>query len=274
MILHFSRIAISCILIHMRLYDTHCHLQDERLEPDIAGVMDRAAAAGVERFRCCGSAESDWPAVAHLAIRFPVIRTAYGLHPWYLSSRTPGWDALLHARLLAEPSAIVGEIGLDHAIDSPGRKEQEAVLQAQLTIAADLNRPVSLHCRRAWGSMFAILRGLARLPPALIFHAFSGDAGIVSPLADLGGWFSFSGSLTREGNRRGHAAAVIVPSDRLLLESDSPDLAPRQVPPGEPNEPAYLPHTLAELAFCRNMAVDELASLTWQNACRAFGETP
>jgi TatD DNase family protein len=258
----------------MRLYDTHCHLQDERLEPDIAGVMARAAAAGVARFRCCGSAEPDWPDVAHLAIRFPVIRPAYGLHPWYLDSRTPGWEELLQARLVAEPSAIVGEIGLDHAIDSPGRAEQEQVLHAQLAIAAELRRPVSLHCRRAWGAMFNVLHSLPRLPPALIFHAYSGDAGIIPPLTALGGCFSFCGSIPREGNRRGRAAAAAAPPDRLLLESDSPDLAPRQVPPGIPNEPAFLLHTLEDLAACRKLSVEETAALTWQNACRIFGENP
>jgi TatD DNase family protein len=258
----------------MRLYDTHCHLQDERLAPDIGGVMERAATAGVHRFRCCGSAEDDWAAVAHLAITYPAIRPAYGLHPWYLEARTPGWQTLLHARLVAEPAAILGEIGLDHAIDSPGRDEQEAVFREQMTLAAELQRPVSLHCRRAWGRLFAILRSLPRLPPALIFHAYSGDAGLVQPLTELGGWFSFCGSLTREGNRRGRAAALLVPADRLLVESDSPDLAPRQVPPGTPNEPAYLRHTLDELAACRNLKVDELAEITWQNACRAFGEAP
>ena len=258
----------------MRLYDTHCHLQDERLAPDIDGVLSRAAAAGVARFRCCGSAESDWPAVADLAARHPAIRPAYGLHPWYVASRTADWEDLLRARLAAEPLAIVGEIGLDHAIEPPNRDEQEAVFHAQLVVAADMNRPVSLHCRRAWGAMMTVLRSLARLPPALIFHAYSGDAGLIEPLAAYNAWFSFCGSLTREGNRRGRAAAALVPADRLLLESDSPDLAPRQVPPGAPNEPAYLPHTLADLAACRNLSPEAAASLTWENACRVFGETP
>ncbi len=258
----------------MRLYDTHCHLQDERLEPDLAGVMARAEAAGVCRFRCCATTEADWPAVAHLAIHFPTIRPAYGLHPWHLATRTPEWKTLLHARLVAEPLAMVGEIGLDHAIDSPGRDEQEEVLRDQLTLAAELRRPVSLHCRRAWGHLFTILRSLSRLPPALLFHAYSGDASIIRPLAELGGWFSFCGSLTREGNRRGRAAAALVPADRLLLETDAPDLAPRQAPPSTPNEPAYLPHTLADLAACRNQTIEETAELTWQNACRVFGEEP
>jgi TatD DNase family protein len=254
----------------MQLYDTHCHLQDERLAPDLESVMQRAATCGVLRLRCCACEEADWPTVAHLAIRYPAVRPAYGLHPWYLDRRTPGWEALLRARLNAEPSAIVGEIGLDHAIDSPDHPLQAEILKTQLRVAADLGRPVSLHCRKAWGSLLALLRSLPRLPPALIFHAYSGDAELIPLLVDLNGWFSFCGSLTREGNRRGRASATRVPDDRVLLESDAPDLSPRQAPADRPNEPAHLVHTLAELALCRNQPVERVAELTWQNACRVF----
>lgn len=257
----------------MRLYDTHCHLQDERLAPDLDGVLARAEGAGVLRMRCCASEEENWPAVAHLAIRSPAVRPAYGLHPWYLDRRTPGWESLLQARLAAEPAAMVGEAGLDHAIDTPGRAVQEEVLRLQLRLAAELNRPVSLHCRKAWGSMLALLKSLPRLPPALVFHAYSGDADLIPLLIRLNGWFSFCGSLTRLENRRGRASAARVPDDRLLLESDAPDLAPRQIPAETPNEPAHLLHTLAELALCRKQSVETVADLTWQNACRAFGET-
>jgi TatD DNase family protein len=256
----------------MRLYDTHCHLQDARLAPDIDPVMRRAGEAGVCRMLCCASEEADWPAVSRLSLRFPCIRPAYGLHPWYLDRRPAGWEALLRNRLLAEPESVIGEIGLDHALDAPDRALQKDILCSHLRIAAELDRPVSLHCRKAWGALLALLKTLPRLPPALIFHAFSGDAELIPELARLNGWFSFGGSLTREGNRRGRAAASQVPADRLLLESDAPDLAPRQAPPLRPNEPAYLVHTLAELALCRWQSLETLAELTWQNSCRAFKE--
>ncbi len=255
----------------MRLFDTHCHLQDERLAPDSDAILRRASDAGVARFCCCASAESDWPDVAHLSIRHAAILPAYGLHPWYVDRRTPGWEALLHARLVSEPGAIVGEIGLDHAIDSPGRAEQESVFLAQLRIAAELNRPVSLHVRKAWGAALSCLRHLARRPPVLVFHAYSGGAALLPEILPLGGYVSFCGSLTREGNRRGIAAAAATPADRILLESDAPDLAPRQAPAGQPNEPAFIRHTLEALAGIRGISVAAAADLTWQNACRAFG---
>lgn len=261
--------------VPMRLYDTHCHLQDERLAPILADALSRMDVVGVKRLLCCGGLEADWPAVGKLAMLHPSrIRPAYGLHPWYLEDRTPGWQDLLRARLFAEPNAILGEIGLDHAIASPSRTTQEDCLRDQLILAAELDRPVSIHCRRAWGSMTALLRSLVKLPPALIFHSFSGDAELIPVLLRYNGYFSFSGSLTREGNRRGKKAAASAPADRILLESDAPDLTPRQAPDQAPNEPANMLYTLAALALCRGITPEDAAELTWQNACMALGETP
>lgn len=256
----------------MRLYDTHCHLQDERLAPELDSVIRRAEAVGVLRLRCCGTVEADWQAVGRLAVRFPAVRPAYGLHPWFVAGRTPAWENLLRARLLAEPNSIVGEIGLDHAIEPANRTDQETVFLQHLQLAAELNRAVTIHCRRAWGAMLNLLRALDPLPPALVFHSFSGDAELIPLLVKLNGYFSFSGSLTRQGNRRGHASAQLVPADRLLLESDCPDLSPRQIEADKPNEPAFMLHTLAELAAVRGLAAEEAAALTWSNACRIFGE--
>lgn len=256
----------------MRLYDTHCHLQDARLTRILDGVLSRAGIADVRRMLCCGTLETDWPAVAKLAFLHSNIRPAYGLHPWYLEDRTPGWESLLRARLFAEPKALLGEIGLDYAIKSPSRALQADCFVAQLKLAADLDRPVSIHCRKAWGGMPALLRSLAKLPPALIFHSYSGDAELIPVLLRYNSYFSFSGSLTREGNRRGKAAAIAAPADRILLESDAPDLPPRQTPDG-PNEPAHMLYTLADLALCRGLSPEETAELTWQNACKALGET-
>lgn len=100
----------------MRLFDAHCHLQDERLVTRAAAVFEAAGREGVAGFCCCGTEEGDWGAVADLAAAHPGIVPAYGLHPWYISPRSPDWSAALAARLAANPRAAVGEIGLDHAI--------------------------------------------------------------------------------------------------------------------------------------------------------------
>ena len=132
----------------MRLFDAHCHLQDSRLEPDIAAVMQRAAAAGVQGLLCCGAAENDWDDVARLSDLYPQIIPAFGLHPLYLEGRTDGWLAALAERV-RRPGSTVGEIGLDNEEKSRNMAEQEAVFMAQMELARDTGRPVAVHCRRA-----------------------------------------------------------------------------------------------------------------------------
>ena len=137
-------------------YDTHCHLQDERLRPFLPQVMERAEQAGVARMLCCGSAESDWAGVAELAGRYPSVRPAFGLHPWYVAEATPDWVGSLRWRLQAWPTAVVGEIGLDHAVDPATYPAQEEAFLAQIRLAATLHRPVSVHCRRAYGRLINV----------------------------------------------------------------------------------------------------------------------
>lgn len=262
----------------MHLFDAHCHLQDERLAPHLEGVLARARAAGVERMLCCGSSEEDWPQVAALAADYETVAPAFGLHPWYAKSRTAGWMNTLRAHIAAGSRAI-GEIGLDHALKDRDDADQESVFLDQLALARELALPVSIHCRQAWGRMLELLADFGPHEPGLVFHAFSGAVDLVPELVRLGGRFSFCGTLTYSGNARAHKAAAAVPSDRLLAETDAPDLPPPNpaVPPvavvdGKAvNEPANLPCVIRKLAELRDSACDAIAALTFGNAATLFG---
>jgi len=264
----------------MPLFDAHCHLQDPKLMEQLPGVAERARSAGVGGFACCATEEADWPAVARLAAEQPEIVPAFGIHPWYMGACAPGWQDRLRERLAAVPSAGVGEIGLDHAIRERNDELQMRVFFEQLNVAVELERPVSLHCRQAWGAMLDTLTRIGRSLPGFVVHSYSGAVDHVEPLAGLGARFSFSGTITRSRNHRGHAAARAVPLDRLLIETDSPDLMPvrgDRVPPAdgrdpdpEPNEPANLVYVCRRVAELRGMPVDELADITWRNARRLF----
>ena len=259
----------------MNLFDAHCHLQDERLAPNLDGAVQRATQAGVRRFLCCGSSEHDWPLVATLARKYHGVIPAFGLHPWYVRDRSTEWLAhLTHA--LSDAPSVVGEIGLDHAIEPRNDEEQESVFAAQLHLARELNRPASIHCRRAWEQLLAVLKKSGALPRGFMIHSYSGAPEFVKPLADLGAFFSFSGSITRSGNKRGHRAAREVPADRLLIETDAPDLPPvihegDHISEPSVNEPANLRYVVSALAGVRGCSIDQIAELTWNNACRLFG---
>jgi len=256
----------------MQLFDAHCHLQDEKLAGDLAGVLARAAAAGVAGAMCCGSSESDWPTTLTVAEQFPCVQLSFGLHPWYVGARQPGWLDRLRALLVAQPRAGVGEIGLDHALENAELADQEQVFLDQFALSHDLQRPASLHCRRAFGRLLELLPRFPAHPVGFVIHSFSGATELIAPLARLGAYFSFSGSITRTDNRRGHAALRATPADRLLIETDAPDLSPvidGRVPEG-PNEPAHLVHVLRAAAELRGVPEAALARQLWTNAGQLF----
>lgn len=261
-------------------YDTHCHLQDERLRPHLPEVLERATRAGVSRMLCCGSAESDWPDVVELAERFASVHPAFGLHPWYAAEATPAWLETLRMLLETRPTAAVGEIGLDRALDPETFPAQEEAFLAQIHLAAVLHRPVSVHCRRAYGRLMELLDHHGWPPDGIVLHSYSGGKELVMPLVRRGAFFSFSGAVTHDRNIRGREAVAAVPEDRLLIETDAPDL-PAALPPeiavlrgadGRPfSEPAHLVHVAATIADLRGITPDAVATLTHANAAQVLG---
>ncbi len=220
-------------------------------------ALERASDAGVECLMSCGSSEEDWQQVADLSPSRPLMLRSFGLHPWYVKERSPKWKDNLVSFLRGQPSGI-GEIGLDHAVENRNDQEEEDVFVAQIEIARELKRPVSIHCRRAWERMLELLAAFGKHAPGIVIHSYSGSAESVKPLAELGVYFSFSGAITRETNERGRAALQVVPLDRLLIETDAPDLMPvlpadetRDLSLDHPvNEPAnlvFILHKVAEL---------------------------
>jgi len=156
----------------MRFFDSHCHLQDERVMARIEEVIVRARTTGVEHMLCCGTQEDDWAAVAELAKKYGEIIPAFGLHPWFAAKRGERWMEKLEQILVECPGAAVGELGLDHALEERNDAEQAEVFAAQLKLARKLKRPVSIHCRRAWGDMMKIIEQQCGLPQAERYTLF------------------------------------------------------------------------------------------------------
>jgi TatD DNase family protein len=265
------------------MFDAHTHIQDPRLAPCRAAALAAACRAGVSGLCCCATAPHDWDAVAALAHDHPFIIPAWGVHPWQASSLPEGWEDRLDALLHAHPAAAVGECGLDGIRAEPSPDIQREVLRRQLDRAASRSRPVVLHGACVWGALLAAVKPFAGRIPALVAHSFGGSRDILRDWLALGGFVSFSGTLCNPAATRVRAAAAATPVDRLLIETDSPDLFPlggvpspgladpaAAADPG-PNHPANLAVVLDALAAIRGVATDELAILTEANAHRAFG---
>ncbi|MBT8043015.1 MAG: TatD family hydrolase, partial [Pontiella sp.] len=203
------------------------------------------------------------------------------------------WLAALEKLLLQYPQAGVGEIGIAHAVEERDDADQEAVFLAQLEIAQRLDRPVSIHCRRAWGRLVELLDGFGELPRGMLIHCFGGSAETATELVARGGVISFSGSITRPNNKKAAAAIRAVPADRILIETDAPDILPHncraemvedlsaKAGRAEPvpalqnqlNEPANLKLVLQKAAELRGVDEGDLAALTFQNTEHFFRGT-
>jgi TatD DNase family protein len=253
-------------------FDTHCHLQDPRYGKDLEAVLARAGQNGITHMVCCGTRESDWPAVLELCRRHEGVLPMLGLHPWYAQDAQSGWLERLEAHV-QEGTVGIGECGLDFAIEHPDRALQEAVFRSQLRLARTYDRPLSIHCRRAWERL-ASLATEEGLPSAgAVVHAFSGSAEVARELQRLGFHLSFSCSLANPENTRGAKAVKAVAEDHLLFETDAPDIPPRHLQgfeAGALNEPANI-HLVAEAAArLRGSDLETIAALAYRNSHRIF----
>ena len=253
--------------------DSHNHLHDPRLG-DASPVITAMKAAGVGRCVVNATCEADWPAVEALALSHPdFILPAFGIHPWKAHTATEGWRERLEALLEKHPRATLGECGLDKWVSFPTLDIQLPIFHSQLALSRETGRPLTIHCLRAWGVLLESL--VAQPPPRFLMHSFGGSIETARQIIPLGAWFSFSGHFLHP--RKAAALDVFrqLPRDRILLETDAPDMLPpaeiiRHPLPEDLNHPANLPAIGGALASALGMPADELASLTHANASAFF----
>ena len=252
----------------MQLFDSHAHLQDGRFLTNHEALISRASDAGVSFIVCCGCCENDWERVSELATEYPQIIPAFGLHPLYVSARSDRWLLRLEEILSHYPAAAVGEIGIDHTLNFRNDAEQFAAFTDQLHLATRLKRPVSIHCRKAWLDLQSALKLVSGVPYGGVLHSYSGSPELVNELLKYGLSISFSGSVTNDRNRKARQSAGIVPLDKLLVETDSPDLLPHGR--NGVNEPSYLIDIISSISSVKGLDVEVIAQKTFNNGISIF----
>jgi TatD DNase family protein len=250
----------------MRLVDTHCHLQAAAFDEDREVVVERALHA-LEWFVVIGDTVAS--SRAAVAMTRSGVYAAVGIHPHHASDATP--QALEDLRALAGYPCVaaIGEIGLDYYYEHAPRDQQRAALRAQLELARQLSMPVVLHCRDAREDIKAILKDWRGEPAGGVMHCFSGDAQFAERCLEWGFHISFAGNCTFPKATALREAARVVPMDRLLVETDSPYLAPQPVR-GKRCEPAFVVHTAQLLAELKDLPLETFARQTTENAQRLF----
>jgi TatD DNase family protein len=249
------------------MIDTHCHLTDPRLRSQLDAVLARAAAAGV-RMITVSTELADARRCIELCRAQPEIRCTVGVHPHKAGEAELGELAELR-ELQADPSVVaLGEMGLDYHYDFSPRARQIDVFQTQLALAAELERPVVIHCREAVDDTLAVLREQPEVPA--VFHCFTGTADEANRVLEAGYMLGFTGVVTFRKSDELREAVRRTPPDRLLVETDAPYLSPEPFRRQKVNEPALVVHTAAEVARLKGLSVEELDRITTANAHRFF----
>ncbi len=260
-------------------FDAHNHLQDDRFAGRQEELLAACRHAGITRMVVNGACEEDWPQVLALARAHPEVLPSFGYHPWYIRERTDDWRARL-AQFLEQVPSGVGEIGLDRWKPDLPYEGQEEVFIAQLRLAAECNRPASIHCLKTWGRLLEILQSEPRPQCGFLLHSYGGPVEMVQSFAELGGYFSLPGYYAHARKERQRDTFRQIPLDRLLIETDAPDQGlppernrfPLEDQQRQPlNHPANLPAVYDFAAELRGLSREELASRVEENFLRLFG---
>ena len=258
----------------MRLFDAHCHLDLPELDAEREAMLARARAAGVERILVPGYHPAQWPILGPFRRARPGVDVSLGIHPWELDTLSDeelraALDELPRAALDAGAVAL-GEFGVDrnHTRDPARIARQVEAFRGQLRVARRLGLPIVLHVVDAHGLVLELLESERPLPGGMM-HSYSGSAELVPRYLALGLFVSFSGPVTWPRAKKTRRAALACPLERLLVETDAPDLPPEGT--SKPNEPAHLVLVARAIAELRGVPVEAVAEATFVNAETLFG---
>ena len=253
----------------LHVVDTHAHLDDPRFRKDVEAVLQRACEAGVREIVTIGTDWETCPAALRIAAAHENVHATVGIHPHDAATYDDALEEQLRAWASEGGVVGLGEIGLDYFKNYSPRHVQRAAFERQAALAVELGLPIVLHNRDATDDALAVLQPHAGRIRG-VAHCFGGDAEGAERFLGLGFHISFAGNVTYSSAENLREAALIVPDDRLLVETDCPYLSPRSVR-NKRNEPAHVVETLRFLANLRGVSAEALAAATTPNAHALFG---
>ena len=250
------------------MIDSHCHLTDPRLLEQLPAVLERAAAAGIDRIITVGTDIEDDIASINVCHGRANIRCAIGIHPNFCKDAKVE-DVQRLRDLQKDPSVLaLGEMGLDYHYDYAPRDWQRPIFEAQLQLARELDRPVVIHCREAVDDTLAILASFPGVQA--VFHCFTGTPEEARRILAAGYWLSFTGVITFPKNDEIRQVVRLTPLDRMMLETDAPYLSPAPMRKQKTNEPALIVHTAAMAGELKGLDREHIQDITTANALRFF----
>jgi TatD DNase family protein len=255
----------------MQLFDSHAHLDQPEFDDDRAEVVARAAQVGVANIVAIGISAETSAACVKLAAEYAGVHAAVGMQPNYLAEGKPGdWDRVV--AMLDEPGVVaIGETGLDRYWDFTPFELQQDYFDRHIRLSQERSLPFIVHMRDCDEDILVMLREAHQRGPLNgVMHSFTGSQAMADECLAMGLYISFAGMVTYKKSTDLRAIAATVPTDRILVETDSPYLSPEPVRKIKRNEPAHVRHTAAYLAEDRGVTLEEFAAQTTANAKRLF----
>ncbi|MFU8848013.1 MAG: TatD family hydrolase [Opitutales bacterium] len=261
--------------MNIKLFDAHVHLADAGLKDALPDILSTYETIGLAHAIVVGSAPQDWPNVFELSRRDDRLIPAVGLHPWEVNGAPADWKAQFLA-YLDRGVAVIGEIGLDQWIEGHEIERQLDAFTWQLSHAAARDLPTSIHCLKAHEPLLQTLRQVCLPKRGFKLHAYNGPVETMSPLLDLGAYFSFNAGQLKPNAKRIHELIQLVPDNRLLVETDAPNFQPpakhREFALADPElcHPGNLRAGYQAVAEVRGTSTEELCEIVAENFRRYF----
>lgn len=252
----------------MPLIDSHVHIDDERLAPDLPEVLARARSEGIIAHVVPGIHRDNWQRIKSLCAEHDELFPCYGLHPCFMAHHQPEHLHDLAYWLGRETPVAVGECGLDYSNADVDKAAQQRLFAGQLSLAREFRLPIVIHAHKAVEDVIRMVRSSGHYQG--LVHSFNGSLQQATRLIDLGYKLSFGGAVTYTRATRLQELIKALPLESIVLETDAPYQPPSQHT-GARNEPAYLSEVLHTVSQLKNSSPDELARVTTQNAIDLFG---
>ena len=246
------------------MIDSHCHLDHEPLSNEILSVIDRSKKIGIEKILTISTTFNSFEKILNIIEVDPIIFGTFGIHPHECNLNFADKKNIVNNVNKHKKIIGVGESGLDFYYNHSDKKKQIDSFKNHIEASIELNIPIIVHSRNAEKDTFEILNLYKKENPKILMHCYTGSSDFAKKLLDLNSYFSASGIITFKNSQELQNTFKIIPEEKLLIETDSPFLAPEPMR-GKKNEPSYIEYTAHKLAKIKNMAYDEVKNITTNN---------
>jgi len=246
------------------MIDSHCHLDHEPMFSDLKNVILRSKEIGIEKILTICTTKDSYKKIIEIVNFDPIIYGTYGIHPHETSKNKITKDEIISNVRNNNKIIAIGETGLDFYYNHSDKNIQIDSFKLHLDASVELGIPIVVHSRNAEDETFNVLNNYKKLKPKIIMHCFTGSQDFANKLLELDCFFSASGIITFKNSINLQDTFKIIPNNKLLVETDSPYLAPVPMR-GKKNEPSYIKHTLEKLAILKNTEVNEMKKITSYN---------